>query len=337
MKVLSLSRKGRVAIHGLFGKIISLGNIFAAWREFQKGKMKRSDVLRFAENAESHLIDLHRDLSRGAYQHGDYIPSVVYDPKKREISKASVRDRVLHRAVIRIVEPLFDRTFVFDSYSSRRTKGTHKAMDRFNEFARKLSQNRTATVWVLQCDIRRYFDSINHGILGDLFKKKIENESLNSLVGEIIGSFNKSPNIGVPLGNLTSQLFSNIGLDRFDQFVKRILRVKHYIRYADDFVILSRDEKYLRDLLSVIRKFLRDELRLEIHPDKIFLRKWHQGIDFLGWVHFPHYRVLRTKTKRRMFAKVLANPVAPVIASYRGLLKHGNARKLAALLPEPRK
>jgi len=325
----------------LFEQIISKENIFAAWREFQKGKMGKEDVLNFAEHFEEHLLLLHADLVAGRYKHGPYTRFLICDPKQRNIAKASVRDRVLHHAICRVITPNFDRAFVFDAYSSRKTKGVHRAIERFQHLAQKLSRNNTQTVWALKCDVRKFFDSVGHDRLLGLCAKRVRDDKVMALLADILGSFETKLDNGIPLGNLTSQLFANIYLDRLDQYVKRELRVKNYLRYTDDFVLLSRDRSELERVLPLIRDFLLQDLGLDLHPTKVFFRKWHQGVDFLGYGHFPHYRVLRTKTKKRMIRKlrnqreefeagaVDEDGLRQTIASYLGVLSHSRNRGLA--------
>lgn len=207
--------------------------------------MGKEDVLIFSEHFEEHLLQLHADLVCGRYTHGSYTRFLIHDPKLRNIAKASVRDRVLHHAICRVITPDFDRRFVFDAYSSRKTKGVHRAIERFQSLAQKLSRNNTRTVWALKCDIRKFFDSVRHDRLLDLCAKRVHDNKVMALLKDIIGSFEVSSGRGIPLGNLTSQLFANIYLDRLDQYVKRELCVKNYLRYTDDFVLLSHDHKEL--------------------------------------------------------------------------------------------
>lgn len=328
-------------IHGsVFEHIISKENIFAAWREFQKGKMGKQDVLVFAEHFEERLLLLCNDLASGQYRHGTYTRFLVHDPKQRKIAKASVRDRVLHHAICRIIAPDFDRAFAFDSYSSRKTKGVHKAIERFKRLAARLSRNNTQTVWVLKCDIRKFFESVGHKRLLELCTKRIRAPRVIALLKNILDSFEAKPGKGIPLGNLTSQLFANIYLDRLDQYVKRELRVKNYLRYTDDFLLLSRDRNELERILPLIREFILRDLDLDLHPTKVSFRKWHQGVDFLGYVHFPHHRVLRTKTKKRMIRKLRLRKedfetgyidqdgLRQTVASYLGVLSHSRNRGL---------
>ncbi len=282
-----------------------------------------------------HILVLHHDLAIGTYQHGGYHHFKIADPKPRDIHKASVRDRLVHHALYRQLYPFFDRTFVADSYSCRVGKGTHRAMNQFRSCAQKVSQNDTRICWVLKCDIRKFFASIDQQTLMEILHSYIPDERTLSLMKNIIGSFSSTETgKGLPLGNLTSQLLVNIYMNEFDQFAKHTLKARHYIRYADDFVFLSRDRDQLVSLLPRIRDFLHEKLKLELHPKKVSIATLTSGIDFLGWVHFPDHRVLRTSTKRRMLRAMSGNPSEATVASYRGMLRHGNAWKLSARISE---
>ncbi len=323
-----------------FEDIISVENLLEAWKEFAVGKKKRKDVQGFSLYLMDNIFDLHFDLANLAYKHSAYQAFRINDPKPRKIHKATVKDRVLQHAVFRALYSIFDKSFIADSYSCRDYKGTHKAVNRLRKFAFKVSQNNTQNCFVLQCDIKKFFDSIDHKILLALLKKKIQDEKLLWLLNEIISSFSVSPSIGLPLGNITSQLFANIYLNEFDQFIKHKLRLKYYIRYCDDFIVLSESEKFLENLISQVDSFLKDNLKLNLHYEKTKIKKYHQGIDFLGFVSFQHHRILRVKTKKRMFAKLKikkeqleAGEVSKIsfnqtLQSYLGILKHCNGYNL---------
>lgn len=325
---------GGINSHNVFDNIISLRNLFAAWREFQKGKLNKKDVFNYSRCFEENILNLREKLNSFKYRHGGYNSFYICDPKRRHIHKATMNDRVVHRAIYRILYGIFDRTFMFDSYSSRVDKGVLRAINRFNDFTKKLSENNTKKVWILKCDIRRYFDSIDHSILMKIIFSKINDKKAFWLIGEVINSFGKDTGKGLPLGNVTSQIFSNIYLNELDQYIKRRLRIKYYIRYADDFVILSQDKEYLESLLSVIKKFLFEKLKLELHPDKIFLKDIYSGVDFLGWVNFLKHRILRTKTKKRILGKLKKGTSDDTINSYLGMLRRGNTRKIKYFINE---
>ncbi|MDP2709435.1 MAG: RNA-directed DNA polymerase [bacterium] len=199
-----------------------------------------------------------------------------------------------------------------------------------------LSADLTRTCWALKCDIRKFFANIDHDILIKILKEYISDENIIWLLKNVIDSFTP----GLPLGNLTSQLFVNIYMNKFNQFMKHGLKTKYYIRYADDFIIFSENKEWLEKQTRLIKEFLRDELKLELHPDKIFIKTITSGVDFLGMVNFNDYRVLRTKTKRRMFKKIsgryneLYNKIISEesfnqsLQSYLGMLKHCQGHKV---------
>jgi len=312
-----------------FKEIISVDNLLSAWKEFIVGKRQRRDVQEFQLHLMDNIFMLLGDLRGKLYKHRNYHAFNISDPKPRNIHKATVRDRLLHHAIYRVLYPYFDKTFIANSYSCRLNKGTHRAMNRFREFAYKVSKNNTKTCWILKCDIKKFFASIDHEILKEILASHIEDEDTVWLLNQVIDSF--SP--GLPLGNLTSQLLVNVYMNEFDQFIKHRLKVKYYIRYADDFVILHNDKNYLKLLLQYIVVYLREELKLDLHPKKISIRTLTSGVDFLGWVHFSDHRVLRTTTKRRMLKNLENNQKEQTIQSYLGMLAHGNAKKLANLIP----
>jgi retron-type reverse transcriptase len=314
--------------HDVFPQIVSIENLLAAWEEFECGKKSKPDVQAFSLNLMDNIIELHDELVNKTYRHGSYYAFNISDPKPRHIHKATVRDRVLHRAIYRILYPIYDPTFISDSFSCRKKKGTHKALDRLRKFFFKVSQNNTRTVWALKCDVKKFFASIGQDVLMKLLSRKIQDPEALWLFEKVLESFHVGTSRrGLPLGNITSQLFSNVYLNELDQFMKQRLKARYYIRYADDFVILSRDREWLESVLLQAQDFVLKELRLTLHPDKIVLKTFASGIDFLGYVHFPHHRVLRTTTKRRMMRKVQENPVDPTLQSYLGLMKHGDTFK----------
>lgn len=276
------------------------------------------------------VLALHRDLQKATYKHGGYHAFKIADPKPRDIHKASVRDRLVHHALHRKLDPFVDRIFISDSYSCRKGKGTHRAMNRFRALADKVSRNDTRTAWVLKCDIRKFFASVDHVLLLKVVDRLVGDRRTVDLIGSVVASFHSSPGKGLPLGNLTSQLLVNVYMNELDQFVKHTLKAKYYIRYADDFVILSDDKTSLERLIPCIAEFLWTRLRLKLHPRKVSIRTVASGVDFLGWVHFADHRVLRTTTKRRMLRQLgQSKDYKATTASYLGLLRHGNAAGLA--------
>ena len=305
-------------------------NLLTSWSEFKRGKTKKSDVQEFQFSLGDNLFRLHEKLRTKTYAHGPYQSFYVRDPKLRHIHKATVEDRVVHQALFRILYHHFNPKFIFDSYSSRLEKGTHAAVYRLEKFVRKATLNYQKPVLALKCDVKKFFANIDQQILLNLIKKTINDPDVIWLIEKIIFSFAEAPNKGLPLGNFTSQLFSNIYLNELDYYVKHELRQKYYLRYCDDFLILHQEREYLVNLIKPIGEFLQTELKLTLHPDKIIIRKLRQGIDYLGYVTLPHYRVIRTKTKRRALRLVNKKN----IASYIGICRHANAYKVEQSIRE---
>lgn len=315
--------------HDTYDDIISYDNLLDAWNEFLRGKRKRKDVQEFQHNLFANIQQLHLELKSKTYNHSPYEAFNISDPKPRNIHKASVRDRLPHHAIYRKLYPFFDRTFTTHSYSCRDNKGVHRALDTFKRFGYKVSQNHTKTVWVLKCDISKFFASIDHDILLHILEKYIDDKDLMNLLTIITDSFHVEQGRGLPLGNLTSQLFTNIYMNEFDQFVKHKLRVKYYIRYADDFVFLYTDKQYLESIIPEIQDHLFTHLKLTLHPKKISIQTLASGVDYLRWVHFPTHRVIRTVTKRRMFRNIkMKDGDGATVQSCLGLLSHRDAHKL---------
>lgn len=324
-----------------YSQLISIESLFQAWDEFKKGKRKRKDVQEFERYLEDNLFELHNELRFKTYIHGDYQSFYVQDPKQRHIHKAQVIDRIIHHLLYKYLYEIFDKSFIYDSYSCRLDKGTHKGVRRLEYFARKVSKNYTKSCWILKLDVKKFFASVDHQILIAILERKITDLGILWLLKEIINSFPQ----GIPLGNLTSQIFANIYLNELDQFIKQSLKVKYYLRYADDFVILSATKRNLRDeqawpgcVVKPIEEFLGDNLKLQLHPQKIIHRKLDWGIDFLGYIILPHYILPRTKTKKRIFKnlkeKISTDNFNQSLQSYLGYLSHSDSFKLRQRLKQ---
>lgn len=285
-------------------------------------------MLHYERHIEEHVFELHEELQSGNWRHGNYEPFTICDPKQRLIHKATVGDRLVHQAIVSTIEPAFERQFIYDSYSCRKGKGTHAAVARLKSFLRVVSQNNTRTVYALKCDIKQFFATIDHTILRKLLAVHIQDKGVLALLDEVIDSLSTAPGKGIPLGNITSQLFANIYLHELDWFVKQKLGEKYYLRYCDDFILISHSRKHLESLIQSIIDFLERDLKLAMHPDKITIRMWTQGIDYLGYVLKPHCTVLRHKTKKRALNRVTAKN----ISSYSGLCQHVDAKELNNLL-----
>ena len=330
---------------GLFLHCASVSNLLEAWNEFKGGKRKKHDVADFEMHLEDRIFKLHRELTSKTYAHDPYFDFYICDPKRRHIHKATVRDRVLHQAVFRVLYPIFDRHFIFDSYSSRNDKGTHAGVERLVSACRKETDNWRGTAYALKCDVRKFFDSIDQKILRDLIGKKVSDPDMLWLIDLILASFEKEKGKALPLGNVTSQLFANVYLNELDQFAKHVLKAKHYFRYCDDFIIVNKDKAHLEKMISKIQEFLKENLKLELHPNKVEIRKIKQGVDFLGYIVLPEgVSVVRAHTKHRIVRKVAKashdlnrdkishETFESIINSYLGVISHASEKKMQILL-----
>ena len=286
----------------LWHQVIELENLYQASRQAQKGKRFRDNVLAFNYNLESELFKLQQELQTKTYQPGNYRTFRIYDPKPRMISAAPYRDRVVHHALCNIIVPLIERSFIFDSYANRLGFGTHRALQRFVKFTR-------TSRYVLQCDIAKYFPSIDHQILKQIIRRKIKCRDTLWLIDTIIDNSNLqepvlhyfpgdnlltplSRRIGLPIGNLTSQFFANVYLNGFDHFVKEKLKVTKYVRYVDDFALFSDERDVLVSARIAIEEYLAT-LRLKVHPVKSQLFETQYGANFVG------FRVLSDRIRVR--------------------------------------
>lgn len=330
----------------LFDKIALPENLFSAWVDFRRDKGGKDDVMEFERELEHRIFSLSRDLQDESYRHGPYSGFFVCDPKRRHIHKATVRDRVLHHSIMGALYPIFDPLFISQSFSCRVGKGVHKGVECLKSMLRKESLNNTRNCYVLKCDVKKFFDSIDHRILINILGRRIKDEKVMRLLAGIVESYASEQSDlfdhkGVPIGNLTSQLFANVYMDEFDQFMKRDLKVRWYARYTDDFIIVSHDRGYLEALVGRIEEFLDGRLKLKLHPEKVSIRKYSQGIDFLGYVVFPNHVLIRGRTKRRISRRLKEgieglnsgvtekDKVAATLQSYLGALSHANAYRFS--------
>ena len=293
-----------------------MSNLILAWRKARKGKTKRCYVKEFEKDMLGNLLLLHEELKNETYYPKPLKIFILRDPKTRKISKSDFRDRIVHHAIVNILEPIFDKIFIYDSCANRKGKGNLFALKRFDKFVRKVSRNGRITFnnfkdnnyvtgFCLKADIKHYFDTVDHEILIKIIKRKIKDNKTINLVKIIIDNFKSIIiNKGMPLGNLTSQFFANIYLNELDQFVKHKLKVKYYIRYVDDFVILHKSKEQLEKWKIKINDFLIKELKLELHPDKSKITFLSRGIDFVGFRNFYYFKLLRKRNIENMFSKV---------------------------------
>lgn len=294
----------------LWPQLISWDNLLLAYRLCCRRKRCKPDAVRFDFAWESHLLQLQRDLSDGTYRPGPYRNFYVFDPKKRKISAAPYRDRIVHHAVVNVLEPLYEKRFLHDSYACRKGKGTHRALDRAQRFLRRFP-------YYLKTDVVKFFPSVDHGALRAILHRRIQDRQLLELIEMILGSgvgildsevepcyfpgddlFAVCRPHGLPLGNLTSQFLANVILDQIDHFIKEELRAPGYVRYADDLVLFGRDKKLLWNWHAALTEKMAS-LRLRLHKDKTYIRPSTTGLKFLGFrLHRDGRRLLSSGITR---------------------------------------
>lgn len=308
----------------LWQKLVSFENIFSAFQKAIKGKGNMPYGLYFIRDLEHNLLEIQSQLVDKSYQPGDYQTFFIYEPKKRMISAAPFRDRVVHHCLINIIGPIFEATFIEQSYANQEGKGTHKAI-------RDVQNAMRHHDYVLHCDIRKYFPSIDHEILKSIIRRKIKDADVLWLIDLIIDGSNPQELVidyfpgddlltpierrkGLPIGNLTSQFFANIYLNGFDHFVKETLGCRFYARYVDDTVVADSNKNYLWEVRDEMKNYL-STIRLSLHPRKQHIRPVTQGLRFLGQIIYPDRRLL-PKTNIRRFMRRM-NKFQQLYAEYK--------------------
>ena len=314
-----------------------LTDLFQAYFDARRNKRNTINALAFEQHFEEQIFRLFEEIISGNYTPSRSICFIVNQPVKREIFAANFRDRVIHHFIYNYISPIFEGTFINDSYSCRVGKGTHYGIKRIDHFIRSCSQNYSKDCYILKLDIQGYFMSINRRLLSHkvkqvLFSKLNHIEFDLSLVLGLIertifndptkncvvkgkksdwkylpkdkSLFTTQQNCGLPIGNLTSQLFGNIYLNDLDHFVKRDLTIKNYGRYVDDFILVHKDQKYLKSLIPIIRDYLSKELKLTLHEKKIYLQHHSKGVKYLGAVIKPHRIYIANRTKGNFYESI---------------------------------
>jgi len=280
-------------INDIYSKIIAKENLYHSAYMASRGRRYMDTAADFNFSLEEETDRLYKELLTKTYRHGKYRLFTIYDPKKRNIAAAPFRDRVVHHAVHDVIEPIIDKTFIYDSYACRIEKGTHKALNRAQGFLR-------ANRFCFHGDIKQYFPSINHRILKEILRMRIADKDLLWLLDEIVDSAPSNDNEnGLPIGNLTSQFFANLYLNELDYFIKFNLRIKYYLRYMDDFLIFSNEKMGLVEVKEKAGKFLDGSLKLRLHEEKSQIYSTSVGIKFLGFRLFSEYRRLASDNVKR--------------------------------------
>lgn len=314
-------------INNLYEKICSLDNLRLADEIARKGKAKQYGVRMHDKNREANLVALHGMLVNKTYHTSPYTVFTIHEPKERLIHRLPYfPDRIVHHAVMNLLEPVFVSTFTADTYSCIKGRGIHAAKDAVAAALRDVA----GTTYCLKLDIRKFYPSVDHDVLKGLLRRKLKDRDLLWLLGEIIDS---AP--GLPIGNYLSQYLANFYLTYFDHWLKETKRVRYYFRYADDLVILSPSKAELHGLLADIRSYLGERLKLEVKGNYQVFPVKDRGIDFVGYRLFHTHTLLR-KSIKKSFARAVARGAGDAsIASYRGWAKHADARHLVKkLLPD---
>ncbi|MFN0213178.1 MAG: reverse transcriptase domain-containing protein [Saprospiraceae bacterium] len=289
-------------IGNLYPQFCSFENLLLAYRKARRGTRSNLETAAFFHQMEPELLALQAELASGVWQPQPYRYFEIYDPKQRTISVAAFRDRVVHHALVNVLEPIFERRFIFDSYATRKGKGVHAAVARAQHFLR-------SNGWFFKTDVEKYFDSIDHGILLGLLQRKIKDRQLLEVCEKIVrngGAVRQG--LGLPIGNLTSQFFANVYLDPLDHFVADGgaggFGSLAYLRYMDDFVIFSENKEHLKCWRPSIEIFLAERLALQLKPSATFLNSRENGLSFLGRRIFPATVRLHPQHLRRITSRL---------------------------------
>lgn len=280
-----------------YSEVYDFANLHSAYLMARRQKKYRSEVLRFSYCLEDELIALQHELQHKTYKVGEYRQRVIYEPKKRQIVALPFRDRVVQHALNNIIEPIFDRRMIADSYACRDGKGTHAAARRLSYFMGKAD-----TTFFLKMDIKSFFASINIGILKAIIRRTIDEPGILWLIDTILES---SPVPGMPIGNLMSQLFANVYLHELDHYCKNVLGIRYYLRYMDDVIIVAENKPYLQAVLSNIEHFVSGKLALALNH-KTCIGKCKDGIEFVGYRVWRNLRLIKKQSLARMKKKVRA-------------------------------
>lgn len=311
-------------------------NIQLSYKQARKCKRYRKEVIKFTKDKEENLIKVENDIRELTYKTGQYRYFKVYEPKERQIMALPFYDRVVQHAIVNVLEPIFNRRFITHSYACRKDKGMHAASNTLYKYLYDWRRYNNAELYAIKADIHAYFASINHDILKQRIESIIKDKKALELINVTIDNNGTLPDgVGIPVGNLTSQLFANVYLDMLDHYVKEELRAKYYVRYMDDFIILSPDKKQLQLWLAEIERYLNNELKLELNP-KTTLICAKNGVDFVGYKHRATHRKLRPTSVKRIKKRIKEYEAGKIdkeklihsLESWKGHAKHADSYNL---------
>jgi retron-type reverse transcriptase len=314
-------------VNNLYDSISSLDNLRLAYHKARQGKARTYGVRMFDKNTDRNLQQLNEELTQGSYRTSEYSIFTIYEPKERIIYRLPFRDRVVHHAIMNVLENIWVPIFINNTYACIKERGIHGALKHIKRDLKDI----TGTKHCLKMDIRKFYPSIDHVILKSIIRKKIKDNRLLDLLDEIIDS---AP--GIPIGNYLSQFFANLYLSYFDHWLKETKHVRYYYRYADDMVILHQDKRYLHNLLAEIDAYMATELNLQLKQNYQVFPVDSRGIDFVGYVFFHSHILMRKSIKKRFCrraAKINKLDISPPeykhrIAPWIGWAKHCNSKNL---------
>lgn len=323
---------GHKRINNIYDQIYNYENLLKAYRKARKNKRYRTEVLAYTARLSENLLELQKDFKTCTYHPKPYRSFTIYEPKERIIRALPFKDRVAQHALCNVIRSIIERGFYAHSYACIDGRGAHKASHDLSRWYYRLYREWDGNVWVLKGDIHSYFASMSHDVLKRQYRKEIKDRRVLALLDCIVDHNGTGEPVGVPVGNLTSQLFGGMYLTPLDRFVKETLRAKWYMRYMDDFVILARSRLELVEQLEKITEFLHTELRLELNPKTKIYKPMH-GIDFVGYRHFHDYRLIRkdsiTRCRRRIrryaAGEVSWNQLHEQLTSWTGHASHADA------------
>lgn len=340
---MSLSTKGKPSLskiiqESLFEQIVKWENIEWAYRKSLKGVNKYGwDALQFSKNETYNLMKLIESLKNGTYEFDGYKRFKVYEPKERIIDAPYHKDKIAQLAIDKVLKTIYQPSFIRDSYACLDNKGTHRAVERVSQFMRKAFWQYGEDTFIIKLDIRKFFYSINREILKELLPKKIKCQDTLQLAYKIIDSADLIDPLGLPLGNTLSQLFTNVYMDQFDQYCKRVLGIKYYVRYADDVIAIVRNKEEAETILADMTAFLKDVLDLDISVKKTKIFPLEQGVNAYGFKIFKTHRLLRNDSKKKIKRKakrlrltllegrITVEKVEQILNSWLGHAMHGNS------------
>lgn len=324
-------------INNIFIESVTFSKLLQAHNKTKRGKRLKKQVIEFEMDLESNILKIGEEILRGNYQFSKYFEFKIYEPKERIIKTLNYRDRVVQTWYVEnFLKPYFQNQFIQESYACIETRGIHKAVDKTQEYLRKAHKEYNE-VWVLKCDVKKFFFNIDREILFSLLKRKIKDKNFLEFSKKII--FYDKERVGIPIGNYTSQFFANIYLNELDYYIKDRLKVKYLIRYMDDFVILTKSKQQAKELLRKMTEFLKDNLKLELNSKTAYF-KASQGINFCGFRIWKTHRLLRNESKKNMKRKlknfeklykqdrVYVEYITACINSWKGHASHCNSYRL---------